>query len=97
MKKYSDCYTGCGGEDCACCEIHHDHLTDDRYPLDSDNWPEHRPNYMPDDDDCCEDCDECPYDECECRRYHRFGLVTDTEMTLEPFENLPIDQLIRDC
>lgn len=26
MSRYSDCYPGCGGEDCPCCEIHIDHM-----------------------------------------------------------------------
>ena len=34
--RYSDCYPGCGGEDCPCCEIHIDHLQnygrDQHYP-----------------------------------------------------------------
>jgi hypothetical protein len=25
MLRYSDCYPGCGGEDCPCCEIHAQH------------------------------------------------------------------------
>lgn len=76
VKRYSDCYDQCGGEDCACCEIHMDHQADARYPRDSDDyspeWDFERrgPNYMPDDDDCDEDCDDCPFDSCECRRIH---------------------------
>lgn len=27
MSRYSDCYPGCGGEDCPCCEIHIDHMS----------------------------------------------------------------------
>ena len=31
--RYSDCYPGCGGEDCPCCEIFVDHQAEDRsYP-----------------------------------------------------------------
>lgn len=26
--RYSDCYPGCGGEDCPCCEIHIDHMAE---------------------------------------------------------------------
>lgn len=29
--KYSDCYPGCGGEDCPCCEIHVDHQHDNDF------------------------------------------------------------------
>lgn len=72
-KQYEDCYEQCGGEDCACCGIHMDHQADARYPLDSDDyspeWDEDcRHSYYPDDDDCEEDCDDCPYTNCECRR-----------------------------
>lgn len=28
IKQYDDCYDGCGGEDCACCEIYQAHLYD---------------------------------------------------------------------
>jgi hypothetical protein len=28
MLRYSDCYQGCGGEDCPCCEIHLEHMQD---------------------------------------------------------------------
>ena len=31
MPKYSDCYPGCGGEDCPCCEIHLDHQREAQY------------------------------------------------------------------
>lgn len=34
MLRYSDCYPGCGGEDCACCEIHADHQYEMRHPRD---------------------------------------------------------------
>lgn len=27
---YEDCYKGCGGEDCVCCEIFHEHQMEQR-------------------------------------------------------------------
>ena len=61
-KRYEDCYEQCGGEDCACCEIHMDHQADARYPADSDDYdPDYDDtNYLPDDDDCTGNCSECP-------------------------------------
>lgn len=32
MLRYSDCYKDCGGEDCACCEIHVGHVYDSTHP-----------------------------------------------------------------
>jgi hypothetical protein len=40
MTRYSDCYKGCGGEDCACCEIHVDHQNDGCYDAADDYYEE---------------------------------------------------------
>ena len=34
MLRYSDCYHGCGGEDCPCCEIYADHQYEMQHPRD---------------------------------------------------------------
>lgn len=36
MMKYDDCYPGCGGEDCVCCEIYADHNQGIEYPVAED-------------------------------------------------------------
>ena len=36
MARYTDCYPGCGGEDCVCCGVHSDHINDGLYPADTD-------------------------------------------------------------
>lgn len=42
MPRYSDCYPGCGGEDCPCCEIHVDHQAETRHnsyePMGEDDY-----------------------------------------------------------
>ena len=46
--RYSDCYEGCGGEDCPCCEIHVDHVNN--YGRDQ-FYPRARSLFDEDDDD----------------------------------------------
>lgn len=42
MRRFDDCYPGCGGEDCICCEIFASHQTEIYYPNltedDDDEW-----------------------------------------------------------
>lgn len=62
--RYSDCYPGCGGEDCPCCEIHHDHMADDNrdrhYPdcVGRSLFDDYDPNHYFDDEDWTADDDE---------------------------------------
>ena len=51
--RYADCYPGCGGEDCPCCEIFVDHQAEDvSYPRARSLFEEDfDPNHYEDDDD----------------------------------------------
>lgn len=63
--RYTDCYSGCGGEDCPCCEIHVGHVNElyeppvnAAYDMARDySWDEY----------CPEDCERCGDLECRNR------------------------------
>lgn len=67
--RYSDCYPGCGGEDCPCCEIHINHVNN--YGHDQ-FYPHPRPAYPCDGPEM-----QCPFDAkggMDCQNYCGLGV-----------------------
>ena len=85
--RYSDCYPGCGGEDCPCCEIFVDHQYEMQHPRDPrdmddyDIYGNSRVTTMNKSYPCDGPEGGCPYDAQyseDCRYYCGLGVDEDS-------------------
>lgn len=71
--RYSDCYEGCGGEDCACCEIHIDHRSESYSTpawMDDDYGYDYIEPDEEEEEECDDDCKTCTDKDCLIGRYN---------------------------